>query len=108
MGSICQYAKVWVFSKINQINYLLQREVIEVIEVIERLLPEETKGLIPCTFLSEMLRSAMVLEANLDCKTGYEIRIGKQLENATVNDLLIPTQCYANEEKYDVQCVKGS
>ncbi|KAM3357732.1 BTB/POZ domain-containing protein [Capsicum galapagoense] len=77
----------------------------EIIEAVERLLPQE-RGLIPCSLLSQMLRSAIILDADTECKSGLEIRIGKQLDQATVKDLLIPAQGYAKEEQYDTESVK--
>ncbi|GKA64277.1 BTB/POZ domain-containing protein-like protein [Tanacetum coccineum] len=75
------------------------------IEAIERLLPHD-QGVLPCALLSEMLQYATVLEANANCRDGFEVRIGRQLDLATVNDLLIPTQGYSKEEKYDTECVR--
>ncbi|KAE9463026.1 hypothetical protein C3L33_05066, partial [Rhododendron williamsianum] len=63
----------------------------EVIEAVESLLPQE-QGLLPCTLLFEMLNSAIILEASSKCKQKLEIRIGKQLDQATVKDLLIPSR----------------
>ncbi|CAN4110508.1 unnamed protein product [Withania somnifera] len=77
----------------------------EIIEAVERLLPQE-RGLIPSYLLSQMLQSAIILDAHTECKSGLEIRIGKQLEQATVKDLLIPAQGYAKEEQYDTESVK--
>ncbi|GJZ66759.1 phototropic-responsive NPH3 family protein [Tanacetum coccineum] len=53
-----------------------------------------------------MLQLAIVLEANTNCRDGFEVRIGRQLDLATVNDLLIPTQGSSKEEKYDTECVR--
>ncbi|XP_031260708.1 BTB/POZ domain-containing protein At5g17580-like [Pistacia vera] len=102
-ASICQYAKRWVFaSTSNNISRNSQREIIE---AVEGLLPLE-KGLISCTLLFEMLRYAIALDASCDCRTGFEIRIGKQLEQATVKDLLIPSKGYAKEVQYEIECLK--
>ncbi|XP_058195325.1 BTB/POZ domain-containing protein At5g17580 [Rhododendron vialii] len=107
-ASICQYAKRWVFSSSTRGDDVLiyrRNSRSEVIEAVERLLPHE-QGLLPCTFLFEMLNSAIILEASSKCKEGLEIRIGKQLDQATVKDLLIPSQGYAKEVEYDVECIK--
>ncbi|KAG5521404.1 hypothetical protein RHGRI_033841 [Rhododendron griersonianum] len=107
-ASICQYAKRWVFSSSTRGDDVLiyrRNSRSEVIEAVERLLPHE-QGLLPCTFLFEMLNSAIILEASSKCKEGLEIRIGKQLDQATVKDLLIPSQGYTKEVEYDVECVK--
>nr|GEV14854.1 hypothetical protein [Tanacetum cinerariifolium] len=77
-----------------------------VIEAIERLLPHD-RGILPCALLSEMLRYATVLEANVNCRDGFEVRIGRQLDLAKVDDLLIPTEgYYSKDEKYDTECVR--
>ncbi|KAG8374002.1 hypothetical protein BUALT_Bualt11G0085600 [Buddleja alternifolia] len=77
----------------------------EIVEALERLLPDQ-RGVVTCTFLFEMLQFAMALDANPECKNGLEIRIGKQLEQASVEDLLIPSQGYAKDEQYDTECVR--
>ncbi|XP_047337366.1 BTB/POZ domain-containing protein At5g17580 [Impatiens glandulifera] len=77
----------------------------QVMEAIEKLLPHET-GLLPCTLLFEMLKVSISTEANMDCRNGFETRIGKQLEEATVRDLLIPSSGYSKEGDYDTDCVR--
>lgn len=77
----------------------------KIIEAVEKLLPQE-RGLIPTSLLSQMLQSAIILDAHTECKNGLDIRIGKQLDQATVKDLLIPAQGYAKEEQYDTRSVK--
>ncbi|KAL6972364.1 hypothetical protein U1Q18_048644 [Sarracenia purpurea var. burkii] len=107
-ASLCQYAKKWVFSsgtRSDNVPIYRRNSQREVIEVVERLLPCD-RGILPCVILFEMLRSAIFLEASYDCRTGFEVRIGKQLDQATVEDLLIPSQGYAKEVEYDVECVK--
>ncbi|CAH9062702.1 unnamed protein product [Cuscuta europaea] len=75
----------------------------EVIETVERALPQD-KGLIPCKSLFEMLRSAISFNANQECRDGLELRIGKQLDQSTVKELLLIF--HVPEEKYDTECVK--
>ncbi|XP_071740541.1 BTB/POZ domain-containing protein At5g17580-like [Rutidosis leptorrhynchoides] len=75
------------------------------IEAIERLLPHD-RGVLPCALLSEMLHYAIVLEASADCREGFEVLFGRQLDLATVDDLLIPSQGYSKVEKYDTECVR--
>jgi hypothetical protein len=53
-----------------------------------------------------MLRLAICLECSNDCRSGFEIRIGKQLDQAEVKDLLIPSQGYSKEIQYDIECVR--
>ncbi|PSS26422.1 BTB/POZ domain-containing protein [Actinidia chinensis var. chinensis] len=107
-ASLCQYAKKWVFSSSargDDMSIYRRNSQREVIEAVERLLPRD-RGLLPCTLLFEMLNSAIFLEASSECRAGFEIRVGKQLDQAKVNDLLIPSQGYAKELEYDVECVK--
>ncbi|XAR54265.1 hypothetical protein NMG60_11029319 [Bertholletia excelsa] len=107
-SSLIQYSEKWVFSsspRAGEMSIYSTNSRREVIEAMERLFPNEI-GLIPCNFLSEMLTFAIELEASSDCRIGYENRIGKQLDQASIKDLLIPSQGYAKEAKYDVDCVR--
>ncbi|XP_019191989.1 PREDICTED: BTB/POZ domain-containing protein At5g17580-like [Ipomoea nil] len=110
-ASLCQYVKNWIFSdgkrgdNINNSTMYKKSSEREVIEAIQRLLPDE-KGLISCRSLFEMLQSAIALGASVECKDGLELRIGKQLDLATVQDLLKLCQLYTKDEKYDAECVK--
>lgn len=85
-ASLSEYVKKWGFlgDKYKRLNKG-QREVIE---AVERLLPRE-RGLVPCSLLFEMLRFAVSLEASSDCRNGLEMRIGTQLDQATVEDLMM-------------------
>ncbi|CAA0808867.1 BTB/POZ domain-containing protein [Striga hermonthica] len=98
-ASICQYAKTWLFD--DEAN---ARK--EIIETLVSLLPDNHTYLVPCDFLSEMLKFAIALDASDECKNYLEMRMGKQLEHASVNDLLIPSLGYARDEKYDMDCVR--
>ncbi|XP_065854683.1 BTB/POZ domain-containing protein At5g17580 [Euphorbia lathyris] len=107
-GSLCLYAEKWVFCNgISDENMSMYKRKLlrDVIEAVERLLPDE-KGLIPCTFLFKMLKYAVSLESSNECRHGFEQRIGKQLHQATVKDLLIPSQGYTRETQYDIECVR--
>lgn len=103
-ASLCNYTKKWVLSCTGEeaVKKKYQREILE---AVERLLPHEI-GLLPCTLLFEILRFAIYLEVSSDCRDGIEIRIGKQLDQATVEDLLIPSQGYSKVVQYDIQCVR--
>ncbi|GMH00680.1 hypothetical protein Nepgr_002519 [Nepenthes gracilis] len=98
--SLCLYVKRWICS------FRMQRDSQrEVIEVVERLLPCK-KDLLPCSLLFEMLRISIALEASFVCRNGLEIRIGKQLGQAMVKDLFIPSVCYSNQVECDVETVR--
>lgn len=108
VASLLKYAKKWVFcsAKGDEKNSVCKtNRQREVIEAVETLMPHQ-KGLLPCTILFEMLWCAIHLEANAGCRNGLELRIGKQLDQATASDLLIPSQGYAKEMRHDIECVK--
>ncbi|CAI9752813.1 unnamed protein product [Fraxinus pennsylvanica] len=53
-----------------------------------------------------LLRTANILNASEVCRAALEKKIGSQLEQATLDDLLIPSYSYLNETLYDVDCVE--
>jgi len=79
-----------------------QRNLIE--EIVE-LLPNE-KGIAPTKFLVGCLRTAMALYASSSCCSSLEKKIGSQLDEADLEDLLIPNIGYSMETVHDVDCVQ--
>ncbi|RDX64219.1 BTB/POZ domain-containing protein, partial [Mucuna pruriens] len=79
-----------------------QRNLIE--EIVE-LLPNE-KGIAPTKFLLGCLRTAMALYASSSCCSSLEKRIGAQLDEADLEDLLIPNIGYSMETLHDIDCVQ--
>ncbi|KAK7281417.1 hypothetical protein RIF29_09397 [Crotalaria pallida] len=75
------------------------------VEEIDRLLPTE-KGLVQVQFLFGLLRTAMILRVSPSCMSNLEKRIGVQFDEATVEDLLMPTFSYSMETLYNVDCVQ--
>ncbi|KAG9140454.1 hypothetical protein Leryth_016181 [Lithospermum erythrorhizon] len=71
------------------------------LESIISLLPSE-KGSVSCGFLSKLLKAANILKASPSSKMELARRIGIQLEEATVGDLLIPSVSSSNDTLYDV------
>ncbi|KAH9622476.1 hypothetical protein KSS87_017611 [Heliosperma pusillum] len=57
-------------------------------------------------FLFGLLRTANILGVSEKCKRFLERKIGVQLEQAVLDDLLIPSYSYLNETLYDVDCVE--
>lgn len=57
-------------------------------------------------FLFGLLRAANILNASESCRSALEMKIGSQLDQATLDDLLIPSYSYLNETLYDVNCVE--
>ncbi|KAI4314397.1 hypothetical protein L6164_027310 [Bauhinia variegata] len=74
------------------------------LESIISLLPAE-KGAVSCSFLLKLLKAANILNASSSSKMELARRVGLQLEEATVNDLLIPSLSYTNDILYDVELV---
>ena len=74
----------------------------QMLETIVSLLPAE-KGSCLCTFLLKLLKAAIILNASLSSKTNLAKRIGLQLEEAALCDLLFPS--FSNESLYDVDLV---
>lgn len=74
------------------------------LESIVSLLPAE-KGAVSCSFLLKLLKAANILNASSSSKMELARRVGLQLEEATVNDLLIPSLSYTNDMLYDVDMV---
>ncbi|KAJ1273016.1 hypothetical protein BS78_06G247800 [Paspalum vaginatum] len=75
------------------------------LEEIVALLPSE-KGVAPARFLLGLLRTATVLHANAACRDSLERRAGSQLEEAALEDLLIPSTGYSAETLYDVDSMQ--
>ncbi|MCO5591824.1 hypothetical protein L7F22_045816 [Adiantum nelumboides] len=76
-----------------------------ILETIENLLPVQ-KAVVSTKFLSGLLRSAILLNASPHCKSNIERRIGLQLEQASLEDLLLPNLAYNLETLYDIDCVQ--
>ncbi|GJX24023.1 BTB/POZ domain-containing protein isoform X1 [Tanacetum coccineum] len=72
------------------------------LESIISLLPMERTA-VSCSFLLKLLKAANILRASSSSKTELTRRIGVQLDEATVPDLLIP--CLSNDMVYDVDVI---
>ncbi|XP_024525382.1 BTB/POZ domain-containing protein At1g30440-like [Selaginella moellendorffii] len=86
-------------------NALSENEQKVLLETIESLLPLQ-KGVVSTRFLFGLLRIAMILSANADCKSSLERRIGQQMEQASLDDLLMPNYSYTVETLYDIDTVQ--
>lgn len=75
------------------------------LEQIVELLPDR-KGVTPTNFLLRLLRTSMVLHASPSCRDNLEKRVGAQLDQAALEDLLIPSMGYSMETLYDIDCVQ--
>ncbi|GAB2272393.1 hypothetical protein Dimus_007220 [Dionaea muscipula] len=79
----------------------------------QRTLLEELVGMLPLQkgvtqtkFLLRLLRTAMVLHSSSSCRENLERRVGAQLEQASLIDLLIPSIGYSTDTLYDIDCVQ--
>ncbi|KAI9089164.1 hypothetical protein K1719_029443 [Acacia pycnantha] len=82
-----------------------QRELLEF--VLSNLPLEKSSGSSTATrFLFGLLRTANILNVSEAGRDILEKKIGSQLEEATLDDLLIPSYSYLNETLYDVDCVE--
>jgi hypothetical protein len=82
-----------------------QREVLETI-VSNLPLHRSSRSSTATRFLFGLLRTANILNAAEECRSTLEKKIGLQLEQATLDDLLIPSYSYLNETLYDVDCLE--
>ncbi|EEF28238.1 BTB/POZ domain-containing protein At5g03250 [Ricinus communis] len=79
-----------------------QRNLLE--ELVE-ILPDQ-KGVTPSKFLLRLLRTAILLHASSACQENLEKRIGAQLDQAALEDIMIPNMGYSVETLYDIDCVQ--
>lgn len=79
-----------------------QRTLLE--ELVE-LLPIQ-KSVTPTSFLLRLLRTSMILHASPSCRERLEKRIGVQLDEAALEDLMIPNMGYSVETLYDIDCIQ--
>ncbi|KAJ9564307.1 hypothetical protein OSB04_000273 [Centaurea solstitialis] len=76
-----------------------------VLETIVSLLPREKTG-VSVTFLSMLLRSAIHLETTVACRLDLEKRMGLQLGQALLDDILIPSFRFDGDTLFDVDTVQ--
>ncbi|GLU03143.1 hypothetical protein SLE2022_203600 [Rubroshorea leprosula] len=74
------------------------------LESIVSLLPAEKKT-VSCSFLLKLLKAASILGASSSSKMELARRVGLQLEEAKVKDLLIPSLSCSSDMLYDVDIV---
>eukprot|EP00250_Pteridium_aquilinum_P003191 c13512_g3_i1 orf=220-1290(+) len=83
----------------------LQSKNREMLENIVTILPTQRDSL-ACSFLLRILRIANMLNASVMCRKELERRVGMQLDQATLTDLLIPSYNHTNETLFDVDLVQ--
>lgn len=87
-------------SKISTPSETDQKALLE--EIVELLTSQ--KGVVETRFLLRLLRTAMMLQTSQLCRESLEKRVGMQLDQASLDDLLIPNIGYSVETLYDIDC----
>lgn len=77
-----------------------------VLETIVGLLPKEARTTLPVTSLTMLLRAAIYLETTIACRLDLEKMISFRLDQATLDDLLIPSFSFAGDTLFDVDTVQ--
>ncbi|CAH1421194.1 unnamed protein product [Lactuca virosa] len=76
-----------------------------VLETIVSFLPRE-RNTMSVSFLSMLLRAAIYLETTMACKLDLEKRMGLQLGQAVLDDILIPSFHFDGDTMFDVDTVQ--
>ncbi|KAE8702098.1 BTB/POZ domain-containing protein [Hibiscus syriacus] len=94
------------FDDMHNVNTVTTSEADQraLLEEIVGLLPNK-KGVTSSKFLIRLLRTAKVLRASPSCRENLEMRVGAQLDQASLVDILIPNMGYS-ETRFDVDCVQ--
>ncbi|ERN03634.1 hypothetical protein AMTRI_Chr12g269170 [Amborella trichopoda] len=75
------------------------------LETIVSLLPGERNAM-SVSFLSMLLRAAIYLDTTVACRLDLERRMGIQLDQAVLDDLLIPSYSFSGDTMFDVDTVQ--
>ncbi|KAL5720012.1 hypothetical protein ACHQM5_012724 [Ranunculus cassubicifolius] len=82
-----------------------ERDQRQLLEEIIGLLPNK-KGVTSTKFLLKLLYTAMMLHGSSSCRESLEKKVGAQLDQAALEDLLIPNMGFTIETLYDIDCVQ--
>lgn len=91
-------------AKGSSLDLELQKKQRVIVEAIVSLLPSQSrKSTVPMAFLSSLLKSAITCLASTSCRSDLERRIGLQLDQAILEDILIPANSHGNNhsQMYD-------
>ncbi|XP_031501840.1 BTB/POZ domain-containing protein At1g30440-like [Nymphaea colorata] len=91
--------------KNSRISVPTEGEQRALLEEIVGLLPMQ-KGVTSTKFLLGLLRTAVILHASSSSRENLEKRVGIQLDQASLEDLLLPNLTYSVETLYDIDCVQ--
>ncbi|KAK9280798.1 hypothetical protein L1049_003687 [Liquidambar formosana] len=86
----------------------LQKKQRVIIEAIVSLLPTQSrKSPVPMAFLSSLLKTAIAASASTSCRSDLERRMGLQLDQAILEDILIPANSHGNNHSplYDTESI---
>lgn len=86
----------------------MQKKQRVIVETIVSLLPTQSrKSAVPMAFLSSLLKTAIAASASTACRSDLERRIGLQLDQAILEDILIPSNFHGNNHNplYDTDSI---
>ncbi|KAL4576471.1 hypothetical protein LXL04_012565 [Taraxacum kok-saghyz] len=83
-------------------SYLDQKILLE--EIVD-LLPSQKRA-VPTKLLLRLLKTAMILHCSPLCLESLERRVGLQMDQASIEDILIPNMGYSSETLYEIDCVQ--
>ncbi|XP_022991464.1 BTB/POZ domain-containing protein At1g03010-like isoform X2 [Cucurbita maxima] len=92
----------------SSLNLELQKKHRVIVEPIVSLLPTQSrKSPVPMVFLSSLLKTAITASASTSCRSDLERRMGLQLDQAILEDILIPsiTRGSSHSSMYDTDSV---
>jgi hypothetical protein len=95
-------------TSVSSLDIELQKKQRVIVETIVRLLPTQSrKSPIPMAFLSCLLKTAISTSVSTSCRSDLERRIGLQLDQAILEDILIPTNSPSNTHNtmYDIDSI---
>ncbi|KAG6593176.1 BTB/POZ domain-containing protein [Cucurbita argyrosperma subsp. argyrosperma] len=76
----------------SSLDLELQRKQRVIVETIVSLLPTQSrKSPVPMAFLSSLLKTAITASASTSCRSDLERRMGLQLDQAILEDVLVPS-----------------
>ena len=83
----------------------MEHEQRALVETIVSILPSE-RNTVSCSFLFDLLRTSLLLETTVACRLELERRAGMQLEQATLDELMIPSFSTTGDTLFDSDIVK--
>ncbi|KAK8630748.1 hypothetical protein V6N13_079528 [Hibiscus sabdariffa] len=87
----------------------LQKKQRMIVEAIVSLLPTQSrKSPVPMAYLSSLLKTAIASSVSTSCRSDLERRTGLQLDQAILEDILIPANSHGNNHTgmYDTELVR--